>query len=265
MLTRSEILNRLRSARWPFLLLLASIFHLLIFQIYIPESRPLAIQDNHEPIEIDSVNEKPFARSSRPVDQSEKNKDAQARFGGEKKNRVDKETRSPNQGPFRQGQQGQPAEPDGEEGLAMKDLLPQRSSQNAVLPDDVELGQETLLHTDPILYASFLNRIQEEIYGPWNRHLGDAMKLRENDLGANIYVTRLKVEVDRQGNIVSMNTIKSSGVREIDSAPKEAFWEIEPFDNPPMSKDRDAETLPFVFEFHFHVEKSLFGGVKWIL
>ena len=82
-------------------------------------------------------------------------------------------------------------------------------------------------------------------------------------MSPNLYVTKVKVMLDENGDVVSINTIKSSGIREIDEASKKAFWDMEPFPNPPFKMASNEELLPLVFEFQFEYKNSFFGIVPW--
>lgn len=225
-------------------------------------ARPSVAKRDDAPIEIEKWDGqgKQVVQTSKAEKPFEDEK-IKPRFGGEFRNRVEKETRAPRTGRF---QEGAPPVPKGEGAgqLKMADLLP-FGSQGSKLPDDVAPGAQTLLNTDPVVYGSFLNRVVDEVRGPWERFLQEAVGKSERRIAAGTYVTTLRFVIDREGNVISITTLKSSGVEAIDSAPKRALWETEPFPNPPVELAKNEPTLPFVLEFHFELQKSLFGIVPW--
>lgn len=223
----------------------------------------LASKDSQKPIEIEKWDGqgKQVVQSSRAEKQAEDSK-IKPRFGGEFKNRVEKETKAPQVGRFHEAAPPTPRSDEGLGQLKMSDLLP-FGSQGSVLPDDIVPGAQTLLNTDPVVYGSFLNRVVDEVRGPWERFLQEAMGKSEKRIASGVYITTLRFIIDRAGNILSITTLKSSGIEAIDSAPKRALWEMEPFPNPPVELASNEPNLPFVLEFHFELQKSLFGIVPW--
>lgn len=233
--------------------------------------------------------DKPIVQTSRPKKQSEKNKDKVARFNGEQRQRVEKETQSPVRGKFQQGFAGRGA-PDGDgndvvaeddkngvpadgerkrgrgpKGLTMSDLMAFGSSPHA-LPKDIGEGNETVLNTDHVRYASFINRIADEIYDPWvqfAREAVDSIYLQGRKLEENTYVTKLSVVMNSKGEVDAIQTLQSSGIDVLDEAPKKAFWEVEPFTNPPSQMFKKDDVIRFVYEFHFEWKTSSFNIVPF--
>jgi len=230
-----------------------------------------------EPIEIEKYidSKKPVVKSSKAPEDPEA-KDREARFAGEFRNRVKKETQAQHKGRFQEGGNGGAGRQQGNGGGAgqksnstegqyspapgMADLLPFGSSPNEV-GDDVEKGNNTVLNTDPVKYASFVNRIADEIYDPWVRFAQEAVRTLYNNgrkLESNVYVTKLQVVMNEQGAITAITTVQSSGIAALDDAPKHAFWSIEPFRNPPKQMFKDG-IVKFVYEFHFEWRTSSFN------
>ena len=190
--------------------------------------------------------------------------DSKRRFLGEFDNRVKSETRSPSQGQFRQGGRGPiPATPgDGPGAPELADLLPGSASPNS-LPDDIARGEETLLNTQRVYYASYMNRISDAVYEPWVRLVHDAVDdihRRGGKLADNLYITRVAISLDPHGTISSIQVEKSSGVDALDEASKRAFWETEPYPNPPdgIFRDERSDQARLVYEFHFEYSSSHF-------
>lgn len=210
---------------------------------------------------------RPIVRS----EESDEQTDAKAEFRSDRRNRVKEQTKSPRLGAYQRGGRVIPQPETAEDGegeavskLRMSDLL-SLSQSPYDLDDKIHDGDETVLNTDSVAYASFLNRISDAIYPTWVRHLKEATEQlggadsKGSAIGTE-FTTRLGVEMDTQGNIVSMQVLKSSGVPGFDDAPKSAFWYHEPFRNPPMQMFASNEnTVRFVYEFHFQWKKSFFS------
>jgi len=258
---------------WTFALLIATMLHVYLWYQPAPfglgEVAQKESKDNQE-IFIDKL-PKEYTKEDKPVVQTSKAeeekeaKDKKARFGGEFRNRVTKEMQSPNQGHFRHGganaggaeveaDKGEPGAPE------MRELMPFSSSPNG-LPNDIEKGPETVLNTDPVMYASFINRIADEIYDSWVSYAKEAVQLylSKRNLDANVYVTKLEVEMNKDGEITGITILKHCGVDALDRAPERAFWDIKSFANPPKQMfDKDG-FVRFEYEFHFEWKTYSFG------
>jgi len=266
-------------------ILIAIALHWLLLQIPLPKnyyliSKTLKEKDTEIFIEPYEGELKAVVRTTKlePSEQDQTADDKPARFGAEFKNRVKKETRSARTGKFREGatihMKKKSAAKFGEDGMfegeieeeiKMSDLMAY-SSQPHKLPDEIEIGRQTLLNTDPVMYASFINRVSDEIYSPWVRNVREAVDVVRHfgrKLEATIYVTKLMVTLNPEGELLAIQTLKSSGVFEIDEASKKALWNNEPFPNPPRLKSNKNEFLEFAFEFHFEWNTSFFGIVPW--
>jgi TonB family protein len=238
--------------------------HLMLAPIRMPGwNRPDAnAQNENKPIEIsrfDNKNDKQIARTDR-VEENEKNKDKKARFGAEFRNRTEKETQTPLRDRFRSG--GVPkfpkvgdAKKQGALGLGMADLMPFGSSPDK-LPDDVMAGNRTVLNTDGVLYASFMDRIVDKIYEPWKRGVTDAISvlgLRGKKLNDRSFVTHLVVTMNRDGEVTAIQVFGPSGLNEFDEAAKKVFFDNAPFEHPPsqMITEDGFIHLPYTFTVEF--------------
>ncbi len=202
-----------------------------------------------------------------------------ARFYAEETNRVKEETKSPLHGKFQQGEiipRGGDSEgselPLGEDGEKqgkakgsdtpnLKDLMLYSRTPNQ-LPGDIKEGTETVLNTDKVLYASFINRIAEEVYDPWVTNLETTIretKLKDKKLETNLYITKLLVTMDKEGDIQGIKVMKSSGNDEIDDAPRRAFWSLEGFKNPPSQLMKEDGFIRLTYEFHLEYKNSGFN------
>ena len=228
----------------------------------------------NSPIEIETFTpdkRKPVVQTSKSHEEDSSSEPAQ--LAGEFKNRVKKETQSQLTGPFQEGkvgggkeestsEEGDLSMPQGQ-GPNFSELMVMGRSPH-FLSDKIEKGNQTILNTDKVLYASFINRIAEEVYQPWVRNIGDSLKqigALGKKLENNIYVTKLNVSMDKRGEITGIQVLSSSGVQAIDEAPKRAFWEVEPFPNPPMQLIEEDGYIRLVYEFHFEWKSSGFNIV----
>ncbi len=180
---------------------------------------------------------------------------------------VEKQTRAKHKGDLTPG--GVPDDQPTDFSLdhSLKQLLNLGASPQA-LPDDIAQGDETILNSTKVQHAAFFNRLIEEIYGPWRRNIlqyVDELQFRGGELPDGLYVTELAISMDDDGRIVSIETVKSSGVSRLDDASKDVFWEKEPFRNPPKQlKDKEGR-VRFVYSFQLDVGNSFFRIAPWAI
>ncbi|NBT58495.1 energy transducer TonB, partial [bacterium] len=214
-----------------------------------------------------NIPRKPVVETSRVEKDSPSDKTAQ--FSGEFQQRVEQETQSPVKGAFREGQAFQAEETlegEGErEGKSLKNLLTFGQSPNS-LSKDIPFGNQTVLNTDKVRYASFINRIADEIYQPWVEEAEKALKeftIGRRKVEPNIYITRLRVTLNSDGEVTGIQVMDSCGVSELDEAPKKAFWESEPFPNPPNQLVEKDGFVRLTYEFQFEWKNSGFNIIPW--
>lgn len=239
-----------------------------------------------DPIEIERIPQekrKPVVQTSKADDSSDT--ESSAKYAGEFRNRVKKEQQSAVIGPFREGKSAGGVENQNSEGIKksqegeltedgeiaqesatgpkISDLMVLGRSPHH-LPEDIEKGNQTILNTDRVLYASFINRIAEEVYQPWVGNIEEALKNIRGlgrKLESNTYVTKLNVSMDKEGEIKAIQILSSCGVSLIDEAPKKAFWELESFPHPPVQLIEEDGFIRLVYEFHFEFKSSGFNIV----
>jgi hypothetical protein len=234
------------------------------------EDQKQAQKQEEKPIEIAPFKDDRQIVHTDRVEDNEKLKDKTARFGGLYKNRTEKETQSPIRDRFRSGGPTAPKLPDfGNEkkigGMTMHDLMPFGSSPDQ-LPDDIAPGNETVLNTDPVLYASFMERVADMIYDSWRRNLdtaAEAMALRGKKITPHTFVTRLIVTMNREGDVTAIEVIQSCGSPEIDDAPKQAFFRNSPFRNPPSQLVQKDGYIHLPYQFTFDVRSSNLFVAPW--
>lgn len=263
---------------WMVFWVLSIGLHLSLWWLRVPAPFQITSHDSLRPAEIYvepeelSKSQKPIVQTSRANQELTKEEEEKAaRFGGEERNRAKRETRSAQSGRFQQGPAPQPqgqtgdssAEGNVREGI--RQLMPFGSNPHA-LPNDIAEGNETLLNTDSVKYASFINRIADQVYDAWVRNAREAMQsvTARKKIEPDVYVTKLLVTLGKQGEVTGIKILKSSGLEPLDDAPKRAFWNTSPFLNPPAQMFGDQATLSFVYEFHFEWRSSSFNIVPFI-
>lgn len=230
--------------------------HVALFSVRVdwklpPEKTPAPIS-LEKFIEPKADEERPIVETSEALEQKET--DAPARFLGEFRNRVEKETRSDRTGKFQERRRFESSLPglDGE-GYAPPGPwgIPAQSPHQ--LAEDLAKGNQTLLNTDPVIYASYINRIGDELYDVWTSLLYDAVRdlsFRGVRLDEKSYLTEIGLMLNRQGEVTGVQIVKSCGIPEFDNAAKDAFWKTEPFQNPPSQLFKSGnETAMLGFGF----------------
>ena len=228
---------------------------------------------------IEIISPEDLASLQKPVVKTSQLKEKQtseepARFSGEFEQRVEQETQSPVKGLFQEGdifksKESPEVEGEGEgsksEGKSLKNFLTFGQSPNS-LPKDIPYGNQTVLNTDKVRYASFINRIADEIYQPWVEAAERALHeyvLGNRKMEPNIYITRLKVTLNSEGSVTGIQVMDSCGVSVLDEAPKKAFWESEPFPNPPNQLFENDGYVRLTYEFQFEWKNSGFNIIPW--
>jgi TonB family protein len=79
----------------------------------------------------------------------------------------------------------------------------------------------------------------------------------------NLYVTRLRITLDQEGSVHGIQVLNSSGLLELDEAPKKALWETEPFPNPPSQLIESDGFVRLTYEFQFEWKNSVFNIIPW--
>jgi len=228
---------------------------------------------------IEIISPEDIANLRKPVVKSSQLKENQksqetARFSGEFDQRVEKETQSPIKGLFQEGEvfkskESPELEGEGEgkrsQEKSLKNFLTFGQSPN-VLPKDIPYGNQTVLNTDKVRYASFINRIADEIYQPWVEAAEKALQeyvIGHRKMEPNIYITRLKVTLNSDGSVTGIQIMDSCGVSLLDEAPKKAFWASEPFPNPPSQLFEKDGYVRLTYEFQFEWKNSGFNIIPW--
>lgn len=102
---------------------------------------------------------------------------------------------------------------------------------------DLDPGLETMLSTREFVYYTYYSRIRKQLNQFWGTKVKEKMTkiYREGRQIASTEdkITKCLITLDKIGNLVKVQIIGISGIRELDEAAVEAFRLAAPFPNPP--------------------------------
>jgi TonB family protein len=84
----------------------------------------------------------------------------------------------------------------------------------------------------------------------------ERLRIQGKILPTNDYVTKIAIEIDTDGNLREVRLLESCGVPLLDDAPKKAFWDAQPFRNPPKGLFQGEPTFIIPFQFHYQWRTS---------
>jgi TonB family protein len=121
---------------------------------------------------------------------------------------------------------------------------------------DVDEGDDTALNAKKWKFASFFNRVKEQIRQHWHAAQEYAKRDPTGSLyGGKVRFTVLIVRLMPDGSLSDVSLEKPSGVDFLDDVAVEAVKEAQPFPNPPQQLvDRQAGKISFRFGFVVDVE-----------
>ncbi len=108
--------------------------------------------------------------------------------------------------------------------------------------DDIDEGTTRFLNTDDIQFGSFLRRFETAVYGVWRYPQEAALKGIEG-------VTPVKITFNRQGEIVKVQLLDSSGSRILDDEVFRTLRLIGPMGNLPRAYGKDEFNLIAFFQY----------------
>jgi len=118
---------------------------------------------------------------------------------------------------------------------------------------DLDKGMETLLSTREFVYYSFYARIRRQLNQHWGGKVRDKMtkivKEGRSIASSDDKVTKLLITLNRKGQLVKVQVLSDSGVRDLDDAAIEAFQEAAPFPNPPAGIVETDGTIKIRWDF----------------
>jgi TonB family protein len=115
---------------------------------------------------------------------------------------------------------------------------------------DAEEGEGTFLNTREWKYASFFNRVKQNVGMHWDPN----SELRRRDPTGGIYsgkdrYTLVNVTLDQKGMVQEIHVEKSSGLDFLDMEAVASFERAQPFPNPPAGLLDGDSTVRFSFGF----------------
>jgi len=117
-------------------------------------------------------------------------------------------------------------------------VMPIESTVGTLLPNEIEIGSFTALNTDKFTYYSFFERIEDKIRFRWENEVRKALsRISSQEIARypkNIAISNLEIILSRDGEVEKIFLTRSSGLRPLDEAPAQAFWEAKNFMNPPQ-------------------------------
>lgn len=101
----------------------------------------------------------------------------------------------------------------------------------------VKQGEVTALNTQEFVFFGYFQRIRKSLDRAWNpilrQHIVKLYRKGRHLAGEMDHVTQTLVILNKQGEIVAVKILGTSGVEDLDSAAIEAFNKAGPFPNPP--------------------------------
>lgn len=108
---------------------------------------------------------------------------------------------------------------------------------------EVEEGKTRFLNTDDIQFGSFLRRFESAVYGVW-RYPPEAVRLGIEG------VTPVKITFNRQGEVVKVEILESSGSKILDDEVLRALRMIGPVGGFPRGYDKETFNLIAFFQYN---------------
>lgn len=103
--------------------------------------------------------------------------------------------------------------------------------------EEVALGDFTQLNTVEYKFYGFYHRIRQKLEQFWGRSIQEKahqiFRQGRRLPASDNYITSLRISMNEQGEIIGVQVLGSSGVRELDDAAIESFNKAGPFPNPP--------------------------------
>jgi TonB family protein len=122
---------------------------------------------------------------------------------------------------------------------------------------DIDEGAETALNAKKWKFASFFNRVKQQVRDHWR----PAEEYHRRDPSGSIYgqkdrYTLLRVQLKPDGSLANVALETPSGVEFLDDEAIEAFKQAQPFPNPPKQLVESTGLIDFRFGFFFELSGS---------
>jgi TonB family protein len=122
---------------------------------------------------------------------------------------------------------------------------------------DVDEGEETALNAKKWKFATFFNRVKEQVRDHWK----PVEEYRRRDPSGAIYgaqdrLTQVHVQLRPDGSLSKVSLAQTCGVDFLDDTAMEAFKQAQPFPNPPRQLVQASGFIDFDFGFYLEISGS---------
>ena len=122
---------------------------------------------------------------------------------------------------------------------------------------DVDEGEETALNAKRWKFATFFNRVKEQVRDRWK----PVEEYQRRDPTGAIYgaqdrLTQVHVQLRADGSLAKVSLAQTCGVDFLDDTAIEAFKQAQPFPNPPRQLVQASGLIDFDFGFYLEISGS---------
>jgi TonB family protein len=122
---------------------------------------------------------------------------------------------------------------------------------------DVDEGEETALNAKRWKFATFFNRVKEQVRDRWK----PVEEYQRRDPTGAIYgaqdrLTQVHVQLRPDGSLAKVSLAQTCGVDFLDDTAIEAFKQAQPFPNPPHQLVQSSGLIDFDFGFYLEISGS---------
>jgi TonB family protein len=123
---------------------------------------------------------------------------------------------------------------------------------------DVDEGEANILNSRRSRFASFFNRVRDQVAQHWHPDIVHAQRDPEGKVHGNkTRITKLLIRLNRDGTVKRIVVDKPSGVGYLDEEAIRAVRTAQPFTNPPPQLiDTNSGFIDFGFRFIFELDGS---------
>lgn len=132
--------------------------------------------------------------------------------------------------------------------------------QQTLIDRDLPIGSENMLNTQESVYYSFYARLYQAIAPVWQRKVREVPTQRR--LAQGEYSTVVDVTLDSEGNLLEIESIRSSGVSDLDQAVFDSWHKIRNFPNPPPGLLDSKQQIHIGWAFTVDVRDG--GGPQYL-
>ena len=126
-------------------------------------------------------------------------------------------------------------------------------SQSNDYLEKVKRGNENLLNTREFRYYTYFNRIRDQLQQFWEPSVRDRLyklvRSGRSIASAGPRTTKVLITLNKLGNLMKVQVLEDSGLRDLDEAAVDAFREAAPFPNPPQGIVEKDGTVKIRWDF----------------